>query len=187
MERVVSTDLAACSQARHANTPALGARSPAVLRKQYSCRDWGGVTCSRPVRASHVCHSSGGASSRRPGSLGGITRAALSVAAAVDKQILPVTLVSFIALGLVRPQEGVAAYNLGLSQIITVAIFIMSGLQLKRGDALAAARATGAGCARPWIAPCIYFTCRHTLCISSLQFAAALCWTCSLSSLIFDS
>lgn len=68
---------------------------------------------------------------------------------AIDKQILPIALVSFIVLGVIRPKEGLIAHELGLSNLITIAIFIISGLQLKRGDALAAAKATGDAPLRP--------------------------------------
>lgn len=70
-------------------------------------------------------------------------KAVLSVLRAIDKQILPFALISFILLGVIRPQEGLRAYELGLSNLITIAIFVISGLQLKRGDALAAAKSTG--------------------------------------------
>lgn len=68
-----------------------------------------------------------------------------AVGAFVQAQFLPCALVAAIALGCLAPELGVAAGRLpGLNAFVTTAMFVLSGLQLRQGEALRALRSGGA-------------------------------------------
>ena len=61
----------------------------------------------------------------------------------VTGNFLPIALASALCLGLLRPELGATAAKSQLQTSVVIAIFIVSGLQLKRGEALQVG--TGAG------------------------------------------
>jgi hypothetical protein len=91
----------------------------------------------------HASAASGGDAASAPGPhpLG----AALAAAAAfVQAQFLPVVLVTAICVGCSFPQAGVAVSQLpNLTAFVTTAMFVISGLQLRQGEALQALKARG--------------------------------------------
>ena len=54
----------------------------------------------------------------------------------VTSNFLPLALTSAICLGMFRPEMGAAAAKTQFQSIVVVAIFVVSGLQLKRGEAI---------------------------------------------------
>jgi hypothetical protein len=62
--------------------------------------------------------------------------------------ILPLALLSGLAIAVLAPELGTAASKTNLQTLVVVAIFITSGLQIKRGEALQAVKSTGPCCAR---------------------------------------
>ncbi len=114
-------------------------------------------------RRSAVCRSAaaspaGGSS----GAGGALSSAVAALAAFVQAQFLPVALVTGILVGCAYPAAGVAVGALpNLTALVTTAMFIISGLQLRQGEALQALKARGeqrlAGC------------CRHSLAFRKLQ------------------
>ncbi|KIZ05282.1 hypothetical protein MNEG_2671 [Monoraphidium neglectum] len=68
-----------------------------------------------------------------------------AAAAFVQAQFLPVVLVTAICVGCSFPQAGVAVSQLpNLTAFVTTAMFVISGLQLRQGEALQALKARGA-------------------------------------------
>jgi len=61
----------------------------------------------------------------------------------VDSQVQVILLLSMMGVGLAAPAAGVAAAQAGLAKAVTVAIFVVAGLQLRRGEALTALSAVG--------------------------------------------
>ena len=60
----------------------------------------------------------------------------------LSSNVLPLALISGLALGLLWPELGAASAKTQLQTVVVVAIFIVSGLQLKQGDAMKALRST---------------------------------------------
>ncbi|GBF95580.1 sodium metabolite cotransporter, chloroplastic-like [Raphidocelis subcapitata] len=76
---------------------------------------------------------------------GPLRRAAAAAAAFVQAQFLPVALLTAIAVGVAFPAPGVAVGQLpGVNAFVTTAMFVISGLQLKQGEAARALQARGA-------------------------------------------
>lgn len=66
-----------------------------------------------------------------------------AIASFIDQQILPLLLVAMMTLGALVPGPGQAAGKAGLTRMVTVFIFVVAGLQLRRGEAAAALQAWG--------------------------------------------
>ena len=61
----------------------------------------------------------------------------------LSTNVLPLALISGLTIGCLWPEVGAAAAETQLQTIVVIAIFIVSGLQLKQRDALQALQATG--------------------------------------------
>eukprot|EP00798_Chlamydomonas_sp_ICE-L_P007403 gene7403-531_t len=61
----------------------------------------------------------------------------------VSSQFLPIALSSALLLGTVAPDLGAAAAKTKLQSVVTAVIFILSGLQIKQGEALQAVKSPG--------------------------------------------
>lgn len=61
----------------------------------------------------------------------------------VSEQFLPLALISMMVLGALQPAWGMAAAKTPLQKYVTMGIFVISGLQLRRGEAIAALKSLG--------------------------------------------
>eukprot|EP00208_Stichococcus_sp_RCC1054_P003830 CAMPEP_0206141098 /NCGR_PEP_ID=MMETSP1473-20131121/11778_1 /ASSEMBLY_ACC=CAM_ASM_001109 /TAXON_ID=1461547 /ORGANISM="Stichococcus sp, Strain RCC1054" /LENGTH=354 /DNA_ID=CAMNT_0053535511 /DNA_START=65 /DNA_END=1125 /DNA_ORIENTATION=+ len=95
----------------------------------------------QPIRAA-AAEGEGFASSSPP-SRGGTTSLS-GVLKFLERQFLPLGLLTSLVVGFAFPGPGVAAAGLDIQKFATIGIFIIQGLNLRRGEALRAASSWGA-------------------------------------------
>lgn len=99
----------------------------------------------RPRVACAASASAAGGGGGEAGAAASPLRGALAAAGAfVQAQFLPVALVTAICTGCLYPDAGVTVSRVpNLSALVTTAMFVISGLQLKQGEARQALRSAG--------------------------------------------
>jgi hypothetical protein len=99
----------------------------------------------RRRRRARCAASAAGAAGGGAGGVAGLDRALAAAAAFAQAQFLPLALVTAIAVGCACPAAGVAVGQLpGLTAFVTTSMFVLSGLQLRQGEAAQALKASGA-------------------------------------------